>query len=257
MQPAEVGVYGLGRFGTFFSALLARHLPVVACSRSPDRAAPPRVRLGDEREVASRPAVILCVAISAVPEVLRRIAVHLLPGALVMDTCSVKVAPVQWMREILPAHVDILATHPMFGPDSARGGVQGLPMVLAPVRIREERLQWWESFFGSLGLEVQRMDPHFHDREAAFTQGLTHFIGRVLAELHLRPSAIASVGYRRLLEIVEQTCNDSWQLFLDLQRINPYTRQMRRVLNQALAAVNERLDEGGEEGAPGEAGPAP
>ena len=40
-------------------------------------------------------------------------------NAVIVDVCSVKEYPVQWMRELLPANVSILATHPMFGPDSA------------------------------------------------------------------------------------------------------------------------------------------
>ena len=42
------------------------------------------------------------------------------------------------------------------------------------------------------------------------------------------------MGYNKLLEIVEQTCNDPWQLFLDLQRYNPHTREMRARLEKSL-----------------------
>jgi len=87
------------------------------------------------------------------------------------------------------------------------------------------------------------MDPGEHDREAALTQGLTHYLGRVLAQLELRPSRIASLGYQKLLEIIEQTCNDSWQLFFDLQQYNPYTRDMRNRLAASLSEVKNRLDE--------------
>ncbi len=65
------------------------------------------------------------------------------------------------------------------------------------------------------------MTPDEHDREAAFTQGVAHYIGRVLSDLGIQRSPIGTVGYNKLLEIVEQTCNDPWQLFLDLQRYNP------------------------------------
>ena len=52
------------------------------------------------------------------------------------------------------------------------------------------------------------MTPDEHDREAAFTQGVAHYIGRVLSDLGVRRSPIGTVGYNKLLEIVEQTCND-------------------------------------------------
>jgi prephenate dehydrogenase len=238
----RIGIYGLGRFGSFFAGLLAGKAEVRAYSRNPQRAAPAGVRGVSEGELLAMPAVCLCVDIGAMPEVLARIAPRLAPGTLVLDTCSVKELPVRWMRELLPPAVDILATHPIFGPDSGAHGVQGLPMILWPARIAEPRYREWEGFFASFGLTVHRLPPDEHDRQAAFTQGLTHYLGRVLAELHLEPSAIGSLGYRRLLGIVEQTCNDTWRLFLDLQRFNPHTPEMRRALDRALEALKAKLD---------------
>lgn len=238
----EIGVYGLGRFGSFYAGLLARRARVVGYSRSPQRTAPPGVRRVGEEELLSQPVVVLCVDISALPEVLQRIAPRLAPGTLVMDTASVKELPVRWMREFLPAGAGILASHPMFGPDSASGGVQGLPLILCPVRLSEEDFEGWKAFFASFGLSVHCLSPEEHDRQAAFTQGLTHFLGRLLAEMRVGPSAIGSVGYHKLLEVMEQTCNDSWQLFLDLQRCNPHTPAMRDALDRALAALKARVD---------------
>jgi prephenate dehydrogenase len=238
----QIGIYGLGRFGAFFAGLLSGKAEVRAYSRNPARPAPAGVKRVGEEELLAMPAVCLCVDIGAMPEVLARIAPRLAPGTLVLDTCSVKELPVRWMRELLPGGVGILATHPMFGPDSGAGGVQGLPMILWPARLEEERCREWESFFASFGLAVQRLSPEEHDRQAAFTQGLTHYLGRVLAELGLQPSAIGSLGYRRLLGIVEQTCNDTWRLFLDLQRFNPHTPEMRRALDRALEALKAKLD---------------
>jgi len=237
----EIGIYGLGRFGSFYASQLAGRLAVKAYTRNPERPVPAGVARIGEDELLALPVVILCVAISALPEVLRRIAPRLRPGTLVMDTCSVKTLPSAWMREELPPGVEILATHPMFGPDSAGEGLSGLPLILCPVRVSGEKLEQWRGFFSSLGLKVLIMDPDRHDREAAFTQGLTHYLGRVLYELDLKPSSMASVGYQRLLQIIEQTCNDSWQLFLDLQQYNPYTKQMRRALDLSLRAIDERL----------------
>lgn len=239
----QIGVYGLGRFGGFYAALLSRLGAVRAWSRDPRRRPPAGVdRVSSEAELCRLPVVVLCVAISALEQVLERIAPLLAPGTLVMDTCSVKAAPARWMRELLPPEVHVLATHPMFGPDSARNGVAGLPMILSPVRCPGKIVEQWSGLFAGLGLSVRLMDPDEHDREAAFTQGLTHYLGRVLAGLALRPSPIASLGYRKLLEIIEQTCNDSWQLFFDLQRYNPHTREMRSQLARSLDQVKAELD---------------
>jgi prephenate dehydrogenase len=100
---------------------------------------------------------------------------------------------------------------------------------------------FWKETFASLGLRVVQMSAEEHDREAAFTQGITHVIGRVLKDMDLQPSPIATVGYKKLLEIVDQTCNDPWQLFLDLQQYNPYTRQMRQKLQNSFQRILTKL----------------
>ena len=245
----RIGIYGLGRFGSFWAGMLARSASVCAYSRSPQRPTPDGVRRVGEDEVLAQPVVIYCVAISAMEEVLQRSRGRLAREVLVMDTCSVKTYPVALMERILPATASVLGTHPMFGPDSAAGtdssgspGVSGLPMILCPVRMPARDVERWSAFFASRGLSVSVMTPDEHDREAAFTQGIAHYIGRVLSDLGIRKSPIATVGYRKLLEIVEQTCNDPWQLFLDLQRYNPHTREMRDRLERSLRAVMSAID---------------
>jgi len=242
--PRGVGVYGLGRFGAFWARALSHHFEVAGYSRNPERETPPGVARVSEDDLLRRPVLFLCPAISAMEEVLQRIGPKVREDALVIDTCSVKVHPAAMMQRHLGPGVEILATHPMFGPDSAVSGFSGLPMVLCPVRIGRERMALWEGFFRSLGLDVIVMSPEDHDVEAAYTQGVTHYVGRVLADLKLKPSRLATLGYRKLIEIMEQTCNDPWQLFLDLQRLNPYTGEMRDRLHRSLDRILDALEGG-------------
>jgi prephenate dehydrogenase len=239
----NVGIYGLGRFGAFWAAELAKSLPVKGYNRTRRDFSLPGVEIVSEEELLTCDTIVLCVAISALKGVLSDLAPKLRPGTLVMDTCSVKVYPAQVMLEVLPESVDIIATHPMFGPDSGRDSINGLPLVFSPVRCADTRVQQWISVFNELHLKILQMDCDQHDREAAYSQGVTHFVGRVLDELHLAPTEIATVGYRRLMSIVEQTCNDPIQLFYDLQRYNPYAHDMRIHLNAALDTVLKVLDE--------------
>jgi prephenate dehydrogenase len=85
------------------------------------------------------------------------------------------------------------------------------------------------------------MSPDEHDRLAAYSQGVTHYIGRVLDRLDLQPTSIDTEGFKILRSLIEQTCNDSWELFHDLQRYNPYTRDMRVRMQQALNEVDREL----------------
>jgi prephenate dehydrogenase len=242
MRLMKVGIFGLGRFGTLWARLLSMKFPVMVYNRTPRSAPSDTIPLVDLETLGDCDVLFLCTAISSVEEVVRLVAPILKPGALVADTCSVKVYPVECMKRILPDHVSILGTHPMFGPDSARDGVEGLPLILCPVRVSREDYTYWRTVFLSYGMRVVEMTPDEHDREAAFTQGIAHFVGRVMKDLDLKPSEIGTLGYGKLLEIMEQTCNDPWQLFLDLQHFNPHTVEMRRLLRKSLKRILSQLE---------------
>lgn len=238
----KIGVYGLGRFGAFWASVLSQKFEVFGYNRSHKENLPQTIQLVDEQEVLSCDAIFLCVAISAMEPLLKNIAHHIKPGTLVFDTCSVKVYPVELMKTYLSDQVNIIATHPMFGPDSGKNGVQNLPIVYAPQRCTKEQSVYWHNIFADFGMKVITMTPEEHDKEAAYTQGITHFMGRVLGELSLKPSEMGTVGYRSLLTIIEQTCNDPMQLFFDLQRYNPYTHGMHVTLKKSIDSIMERLD---------------
>jgi prephenate dehydrogenase len=239
----KLGVYGLGRFGNFWAGQLARQLPVRGYSRRPKADVNETIEVVDEERLFDCDILVLCVAISAMDEVCRRIAPLLRPGTLVMDTCSVKVYPVAVMERYFADSVQILGTHPMFGPDSGRNGIQGLPLVYSPRRVRSDFDTYLRKLFLTMGLRLVELSPDEHDRNAAYTQGITHFLGRVLQDLDLAPSPIATLGYSKLLEIIEQTCNDPEQLFIDLQRYNPHTHEMRESLRASLDRFMLKLKE--------------
>ena len=233
----EIGIYGLGRFGTFWGKELSRYATVKGYNRTPLKEAPSGITLVSQEELLRCDTIIFCVAISSFETVLKEVAPSIKAGTLVMDTCSVKVYPAQVMEHHLGEGVNVIATHPMFGPDSGKDGVKGLPLVFSPLRGSEELFAIWRELFIKMELNLLEMSPDGHDREAAYSQGVTHFVGRVLDELALKPTEIATLGYQRLLSIVEQTCNDPLQLFLDLQRFNPYAPAMHQRLKGSLDKV--------------------
>ncbi len=210
---------------------------VIGASRSRKDTLPEGVTQCAPEELVEAEAVFLCVAISAMEESSATLSGLLRPEQLVLDTCSVKVYPSRVMEERFAPEQPLIATHPMFGPDSARNGVRGLPIIVHPLRNAREESETWRNRFEEMGLKIVEMTPEEHDREAAYTQGITHFIGRVLSRLELPDSAIATLGYRKIQEVIEQTCNDPYQLFRDLQHYNPYTSAMREELSGALEAT--------------------
>lgn len=239
--PMTVGVYGLGRFGSFWSSLLAQRFAVIAYDRDGDRRPPEGVRRVPVDELAQAPVVFLCVTIRALPEVLKSLGPLLGSDTLVVDTCSVKLFPLRWMEEYLPPNTPLLATHPMFGPESAKDGLDGLSIMLDPVRLDRDRFQFWEDTFAAFGLTPVRMTCDQHDREAAYSQALTHFVGRSLAPLGLVDTPIATRWYKKLHTVVKQCVRDSHELFEDMQKYNPYAAQMRQEVFQAMVETMNTL----------------
>ena len=85
------------------------------------------------------------------------------------------------------------------------------------------------------------MSAHTHDRLAAYSLGVSHFIGLLLEDMRFQKYPFDTLGAGKLREIEEQTCNDTWELFHDLQTYNPYTREMRLKLGRAYDKLYNKL----------------
>ena len=238
-----IGLIGFGRFGKLTARYLAADLNVVVYNRSGKQAEITAVGAVPEdlETVCAQPVVILCVPISRMKDMLGTIAPLLAPSSLVVDVCSVKALPVQWMRDILPAEVSILATHPMFGPDSAADTIDGRKIVLCPVRIAQNRYRGIRDYLAKKGLVVIETTPEAHDQQIAVTLALTHFIGRSLSEFGAPELEIDTEGYQRLRHILGVVENDTWELFRDMHRYNPFAVETRRAFMIAMATIEGKL----------------
>ena len=213
-------IIGLGRFGQVAASLLEKDFHINTIDPA-DPAGPwPRIGIAD---LINSEHVLLCVPINQLQAVLASINPYLQPGATVLDTCSVKIKPCQWMQQLLPNNVHSIATHPLFGPDSYHTANK---IIIHSVQCAEERWQLWHALFIKLGLEPIIMDPDQHDQTIGLTQCLTHYIGRVLDGIERPDTDISTLGYKKLCEVQQQTCHDQWQLFLDIMRYNPYSASL-------------------------------
>ena len=239
-----IGIIGYGRFGQLAARYLSKDADVVVCGRKKIAAdsSLPRVHPADLENVCGQKIVIPAVPISSFREMLMQMAPLLQPGSLVIDVCSVKTLPAKWMAEILPESVSILATHPMFGPDSASRTLEGMKIALCPVRIEDEPYTRIKSYLTSLGLTVIETSPENHDRQIAVSLSLTHFIGRALAAFGAGPLDIDTEGYKRLLHILGVVEHDTWQLFVDMHRYNPYAKETRNSFLEAMQRIDAELN---------------
>ncbi|QDX27279.1 prephenate dehydrogenase/arogenate dehydrogenase family protein [Sphingomonas suaedae] len=233
------GIIGFGRFGQLAARHLRDHFDVVVCdAHDPvEDAGRIGVRTGSLAEIAGCDTVMLAVPVQALEQMLAEIAPHVRPGALVVDVASVKMLPARWMAEALPESVDIVATHPLFGPQSARRGLEGQPLVICPVR--GEAHHRVAEFGRTLGLKVSITTPEEHDREMAYVQALTHLIGRTLVNIRIPDEELKTDSYQHLLELCALIGDDSEELFFAIQNLNPFAQE---ITQQFIGQANGLLD---------------
>ena len=221
-KKKQVGVIGYGRFGKVLCDILVKTYNVLIFDNSSKNK---EVEFSDIEEVLESHLVFVAVPIRSFEKVIKDISQYSLYNTTIVDVCSVKVYPVDIMKNYLQKHVGIIATHPHFGPDSY-SPFRELKTTIFPVRDSYNRIKEVKNIFEAESIRTINMTPDKHDRIAASSQGITHFIGRVLKESGVRSTDINTLGFNELLGVIEQTCNDSWELFKDLQKYNPYTNKM-------------------------------
>ncbi|MBI3565733.1 MAG: prephenate dehydrogenase/arogenate dehydrogenase family protein [Elusimicrobia bacterium] len=238
-----VGLIGFGRLGRLLTKHFAKDAKILVSDARLDARLARRLGAtpGSFAEACAQDVVVLCVPMAAFEGVVRKMRPFVKPGALVVDTCSVKEHPVRAMKRLLPRSVEILATHPNFGPDSAADSLKGRKLVLCRVRMKAARYAKAKRFLSRKGLELIELTPREHDRRMASSLVLTHFIGRALIACGAKTTGVDTEGYKRLLRILETVQNDSWQLFADMNRFNAGAPAMRRRFLTALKSVDAKV----------------
>lgn len=240
----KLGLFGLGAFGRLIVKHLSPYFDIYAYDPSPEARAYAKrhnVTLASLEEVAACRIVVLAAPVRTLKALAEQIAPHVHPRALIIDVGSVKVKPAQWLLDALPPSVYILCTHPLFGPQSARLGIHGLEIVVCPVRLR--RLAPIVRFLEkTLDLKVSLASPEEHDRALAAVQGLTHLIAKVLSGLEPLPTVHTTRSYDLLMQGVGLVQGDSDELFLSIERDNPFAAEIRKRFFAEIDALRSRLE---------------
>lgn len=234
----KIAIIGYGRFGRLLARILKDEGEIFVLDI---REAPEEVNSIERSRLKDMDWVIFAVPISQMEKAVRESAGFLNSGTLVMDVCSVKMHPIRVLKAELAEEVEILGTHPLFGPDSAEYGLKGLQTVLCPVRVSEDNLKAVKKALSRLDLSLLEMTPEEHDRQTAKSLALVHYLGRALEEMDLKQLNITTLGLERLLAIDETVNNDTWELFFDMNSYNPYAGQVRQELRNNLDKLEETI----------------
>ena len=234
----RVSIIGFGRFGAMLHSLLSKGFEVdVFDKNSIDNSDVNEVSLEDALQNET---IFIAVPIRDFENLVKEISKKISSGKTVIDVCSVKVFPKKVMLNNLSNETDIIATHPLFGPDSLKDS--GSVMTMESVRNTFGRYDFWKNYFESQNIIIEEISAEEHDMMAARSQGLTHFVGRVIDDFGTNQTRIDTEGYKALHKLVNQTCNDTWELFEDIQNFNPFTEKMISELNESFEKISEIIE---------------
>jgi prephenate dehydrogenase len=182
------------------------------------------------------------VALAAVPA----LAQELRPGALLVDTLSVKAGIVAALGAH-GAHLEAVSLNPLFAPALGLDG-----RAVAAVVVRDgPRARALLDAVGRGGGRVAEVGADEHDRVAAVTQALTHAavlaFGLALDELDVAVEdlgAVATPPHLTLLALLARIASGQPETYWDVQAGNPHARRARTALAAGLATLADAADHG-------------
>jgi len=139
----KIGIIGFGNFGKFMAKQLKEKAEIIVTDvvNKEKEAKEIGVKFDSLENLLQSKIIILAVPMENFKVMLHKIKDKLLPGTLILDVCSLKVFSCNAMKEILPENVEIIGTHPLFGPQSAHDSIKGMKIVLC--NVRSKKLFYW------------------------------------------------------------------------------------------------------------------
>lgn len=233
----SIGIIGFGRFGRMAQRYLKKDFKVYVY----DKFYKKDMNCVSLEEICRKDIIIISVPVSSFEEVLAEIKELVKKDAILIDVCAVKEYTCNLMEKYMPHCVEILGTHPLFGPDSAKKSLKGRKIVLSPVRIKKDTLCSIKDYLRKRGLSLIELSPEEHDRQISRSLVLTHFIGRAMIDMGLTSQPVDTLGYQRLLKILSTVQNDTWELFCDMNKYNKYSEGIRNNFLDSLKRIDENI----------------
>lgn len=124
-------------------------------------------------EVVDTDVLLVSVPIDITGCVIERVGPEMREGSLLMDITSVKKMPVETMEKCTNESVEILGTHPLFGPSAK--SMRGQTIIFVPL-MKGSLYERIYEMFESNGARIELLTAEEHDEIMSVIQGLVHFI---------------------------------------------------------------------------------
>lgn len=232
----KVGIIGQGNFGTFVKSLLPKNVTVLTYDLN-------HLNKSDNIDsILKSDILILAIPLNAYDNFFTKNGYKIADSCLVIDVCSVKIIPQRIIDQRLPAHKNILFTHPLFGPLSAKKTTQGHNLIVTRQHgeLASKVLGYCKEV---LKLNIVMMSAEEHDKSMAHIHALTFFLAKGLAGINSPDIQFQTPSYSMILDLINFNNVHSHDLFTTIEQGNPYAAQVRQDLIQSLRDINNNLTE--------------
>ena len=186
--------------------------------------------------------LLVSMPIAITGHVIERVGPALQEGSLLMDVTSVKKAPVEMMKKCTTEGVEIMGTHPLFGPSAK--SLHGMPVIFVPIR-KGPLYEEIYDIFERNGAKIEFLTAEEHDEIMAVIQGLPHFIlfsyGITLKNLDFdveQARRFMGPMYAVVMDFVGRLLHQDPYLYAQIQ-----TNLEMRTIQEAFLAAATRLSE--------------
>lgn len=237
----KIGIIGHGSFGKLAAKALSSHGEVLIHDSRPLSDIPAGT-VASLKEVASVDSLILAIPLDAHRPVLKSLKTFLRPETLLIDICSVKTKSHEILTEELANHPNILSCHPLFGPDSAREGIEGHQVVITNVT-GDRAKQAVDFCKNTLKLKIITTSAKEHDHVMAQTHVLTSFVARGIANLGIDINSMPfePPSFRVIRQLIDINERHSDHLFKTIQLGNPSATDIRHKLINSLSDIDDEI----------------
>lgn len=191
--------------------------------------------------------VVLCTPTRRTPEIIRLIAKEMKRGTYLIEISSEKSKVVSSLSK-MPAKINPICIHPMFGPGVKT--IKGQNIISVPIKDAKKELTVTKSLFE--GANFVTIDAVEHDKKIAVILGLTHLMNLVFAnivskdEKMLLTEKMSGTTFRVQKTLAESIMTESPEL-IETIIANPEIRRVAEELwkdiGRLLTAVQESKTE--------------
>lgn len=240
----KASIIGFGRFGELLAKLAFPIFDISIIDSSDERLNAAK-QLGycvsTLNDAVESDFIFLAVPISQIESTLVKLGPLLSKDQVVIDICSVKVYPTNLMKQYVPK-AQIIGTHPMFGPDSAKKGLEGLQVAMCPIRIEPSNLEIIKNFWEAQKVDVIQTTPEQHDQDMVYSLALTHTVSKIINGMNIPEITFKTRSFKAIHEVAVLSANDTDQLFHDMLFYNPYFSQMKADLEASIKKTDNILN---------------